>query len=535
MTQRSYAPHRARFAALVAALFFGMGALWSFTSPPGSAPDDAFHLSSTWCAWGDSESCIITVEPGKVFVPEQVALSECLWEQRGVAATCSLELTERLVMTTNINPSWGVYPPGFYLTMRALVGNEVDRSVIAMRILNSAIGAAFLFLILVLTRPTISRAALLAWVGAFSPMAIYYVASTNPSSWVIIGVSTYWAFLLSALTSVRWRSRSFIACAAAAGGAALLALAARADAIIYLSASTLAVVILAWPHVSLRIRRHPRITLGLLVGALVVALVAATNLIRYLVRPLSFPGGNFENDQPPALARMLIEFPSFLAGVIGGQEPLWTGRGADYNVGLEGYSNPGLTYGVGDGVHNPSISGLFVGAVVAGLFFIGFTTYSRRKVTAVGLLILAITVQAVIMRAKDGFGSGWLLQPRWFIPLVLVILGISLLRYPAKRALLNPFQRWIIVILITVASGFSYVATMWRYTVGQANAFVNLNTEPLWWWDTHVQPLAFVLANFVTTAAFVVVATRIGVQGRTPSSTSQKASRQDVVQPPNSP
>ena len=42
--------------------FFVMCAGWALTSPPGSSPDDDFHLTSIWCAAGTQDGRCELVE-----------------------------------------------------------------------------------------------------------------------------------------------------------------------------------------------------------------------------------------------------------------------------------------------------------------------------------------------------------------------------------------------------------------------------------------------------------------------------------------
>jgi hypothetical protein len=343
---------------------------------------------------------------------------------------------------------------------------------------------------------------------------IFFVASTNPSSWTITGVGVFWAFLLTFLTSARWRSRRALLNLAAAVLAALIALASRADASVYLGASIIAVTIVAWPRLWVRVRSRWKLVTGLGVAVGALLLLAGTNLMRYTALSITFPGAYLNNDQPTALVKMLLEFPSFMFGVVGGQAPIWTQRGFEYNTELEGFTSPGFTYGVGwTDVFNPSMAGLFVAAAIAGAFFIGFASYTRRRVVAVAFLLVFVVVQAVIMRAWVGFAPIWYLQPRYFIPIILVILGLSLYRLPVRVRLLNPLQRWTIVILLSVASAVSFTATMWRYTLTQTYAFSNLSTPPEWWWDSPVQPLHLVIAAAIVGTVLMVAGTSLASSG----------------------
>lgn len=491
--------------------FFVVGCCWALASPPSSAADDDFHLTSIWCAWGNSETCAITDEANIVRVPEKVVQGSCFTVDTGKDGRCYAALSSRLIGTYRVNPSWGTYPPGYYMAMRAFVGTDVERSVLFMRVANVAIASAFLASLLILTRSSVRRASILAWTIAFSPVAIFFIASTNPSSWTIIGVGTFWAFLLAFGSSARWRSRRAIANLVLAGVAALLALMSRADAAVYLGTSMVAVAILAWPDLRTRMSRHRRITV---VAGVLVALVlagAATNLLRYLQNSLSFPAANLDSGQPNAVIKTLLELPTFLAGVLGGQAPLWSQSEYLFNTGLPGYTSPGFTYGVGwVDVFNPAISGTFVLAAAAGAVFVGFSRYNWRKVVAFVWIVAMLVVQVLAMRGLVEFAAIWFLQPRYVMPIVLVAIGIALYGPVTADPMFARAQRWALVALVSIAASVSYIATLSRYTRGQGSAFSNISADPFWWWNTELQPWILVVVVAVATTVFVVAGTSYG-------------------------
>ena len=168
--------------ALIPALaFFLMGATWALASPPGSAADDDYHLSSIWCAWGNSETCVVGPNADSVFVPESVALAgQCYNFEYEIGGVCTKTLTRSLVATDRFNT--GSYPSLFYSVMRAFVGPDVERSVVMMRIANTALCSVILALALSVVHSGARQGIVVAWLTCLVPIAIFFIPSTNPSS-----------------------------------------------------------------------------------------------------------------------------------------------------------------------------------------------------------------------------------------------------------------------------------------------------------------------------------------------------------------
>src|SRR6478752_5205823 len=63
---------------------------WALSSPPGSSPDETFHLNSIWCGQGLSEGQC-QGEPGDDLtriVPHQVATPQCFTSNGAASAGC---------------------------------------------------------------------------------------------------------------------------------------------------------------------------------------------------------------------------------------------------------------------------------------------------------------------------------------------------------------------------------------------------------------------------------------------------------------
>lgn len=246
------APLRARFVSSAAQplalilLIVGVLAVsagWIFASPPGSSPDDDYHLVSTWCPRPVESSCETTTIDGDLYVMAPVTAShaqcEAFHPERSHA--CIKDYSDDTIF-----PSYryddGQYPLGFYHFHHLFAGHSVESSVWHMRVANVAILLVLVGAITALSRREISANVALAALIAWTPMGMYFIASNNPSSWAITGVFSYGAALYAALNTQGWRRWALLA---VAGLAALLCYESRGDASFYVFVASLGILILA--------------------------------------------------------------------------------------------------------------------------------------------------------------------------------------------------------------------------------------------------------------------------------------------------
>jgi hypothetical protein len=487
--------------------FLVLGWTWAFSSPVGASADESYHLTSIWCAWGDSETCTHTGTLGVVKVPDRVANASCMAQLGNESAACVYSLTNETAQSVTVNV--GDYPPIFHFTMRAFVGPDISKSVLIMRSFNVAIAAGLIAFALAVTRPVSRRAVTLALMVCMVPTGIYFIASVNPSAWAITGGMLFWAFLYTTLTEPSLRSRRAIAAGAGAVACAVIALSARGDSAVVLTASALAVVLLAWPRLRGRVRL---LWLSLLVIPF-IAVAAAFNVGRYASLNLVFPPGNPEMDQPNSVVKMLVELPTFLAGILGGQVSVWAQRSSSNDSQIPGFSWPGYSFGVGSlDVQNPEISSLLVLACVGGVIFLGLRSHGLRKLTALVLLSATLVGELLIMRGLVAFQPIQSLQPRYYFALVVVIVSVAAIAFPRRPSLVNRGQAALLVVTLVIADTAALMATIARYTYGQAHSWTGIADPPSWWWAVGPSPVVTMSIGALAVTAWLIGMARIAVQ-----------------------
>lgn len=495
--------------AVIAVLgFVLLGWTWAFASPTGASPDEAFHLTSIWCVTGAHEGCQLKDSGSIAVVPAAVGTTPCFILNPDTDAACrDSQPTDGLVQNTHFNAATGNYPPLFYLTMRSLVGSDVERSVIRMRMLNVVLGGAVLFAILTLTSGAVRRAVALAWAAGLVPVGLFYVASVNPSSWAIIGGSTFWAFLLTAMSQWNRHRRRAVFAAVAGTITLFMAIFARSDQVWTIGLSVLAVLLL-----SRQVRwRSWKLWTVLAVSAVMGVVIASLFRLGAYVATLSltWPTGSQVNDQPNPVVRVLAEFPAYLAGHFG-FIPAWIQRSDESNFGTPGWVEEAYVYGLGSyDVALPSLVGVVMVFVWGGLAFIGLAKPGRRKLLALGVLLGGLVFQIMVMRSLGGWGSWenpqgvwWFLHPRYTLPFVLVAAGITLLVRPRSVPLLTRTQAILISVMLPVVSTIALLTTMTRYIAGQDNSWTQLEPSTGWWWAFGPDPVFVAAASFVAAAVF---------------------------------
>lgn len=495
---------RTRVAGLVAALGLAVTAgIWGMSSPVGSSADEGFHLASIWCAWGSHVDCRDFTEtettadflvPTGLTIPTPCFTEDYLDSGRS-SAKCALEPDEGFVVAYP-NPDAGTYPPVYYNAMRAFVGPEVDRSVVIIRFANVLLAGSMLLWALLATKTTIRRSLALSWAVGLVPFGLFYIASVNPSGWAIIGVGTYWAFLLS---WIKVRSIKEPRAWWLMGGtmiSAIIAASARSDAALYLGVTTLAVAIIAFPN----LRAHPRrivifvAPMPLFVWSFGYRLRSLGGLQEAtagsLTRPLNEAQVPVEYGVVGQLIRYAAETPAFLAGAFGVNMPSFN-QAAAYFWGVGWFE-----------VQQPSLVAVATLGSIGAVIWWGLASNTWGKLLAVVAVVSSLISVPLLALARFDFTNPY--SPRYMVPLILVFLGLVTIRPWTTASRFSRSQMTVLIAAMTIAHSASLLATMRRYTNGQTDTWLSFNFTPEWWWSDLAHPSVFWATASIAFAAFLV-------------------------------
>lgn len=458
--------------------FFFLAICWAIVSPFGSSADDDYHLASIYCLNQNIDVCKVdrasasaTIDGAAVKQPDK-----------------------EKVVTTHFNIA-GSRPQVYYYLMSRVVTEDVYKSALLIRAINAIIASLILLLATSVSPKKVNSALKVSWGICIAPVGIFYIVSANPSSWAIVSVGTFWAF---AMASYKVNQGSKKARTVAKFGmllTLLLALSSRNEAGLYIIFTLLAVLI-----ASSNFKNRPtlkQIAPYLLLGGFGV-IVSIYFVLRRFIDNLKFVFlGDYLNQDPNPLLNSIIEFPRFISSHFGGQVPWFQGN---------------YTYTAGVGWLNfqlPSMTGILTTAAIGGTLLISFSHFSIRRVVSTLYLWLAFAVITIGSLAMGGFDRTLALQPRYTLPILLAIIGLSIMQHSGANNILQKPQAIIISILIWLSSVAAWQRTATFYS-NELNAFwMDLYLKPVWWWNhgpsknewlalTMLATLCWVMASIAT-------------------------------------
>ncbi|KQR24279.1 hypothetical protein ASF79_03490 [Agreia sp. Leaf335] len=361
--------------------------------------------------------------------------------------------------TVRLN-STGLYPPVYYAVMGVFASEDVERSVVVMRMVSIAIFVA-LWTALYALLPRRRRSTLVwSWVVGIVPLGMFLLASNNPSSWAIISGGSVWIALVGYFETT---GRRRIALGLLALLAAGLGAGARADSALY-------AIIGAGVAVALTVKRtdgYWRLTiLPILIVIGSIALYLTSNQVAAASSGMGTDTTIATTDTGFLLTSNLLDLPLLWAGVFG-----------SWALGWFDTRMPGIV----------SVVSLAAFAVVV---FAALAHTTWRKLLVLGLIagaLVAIPVY-ILVQSSTVVGSG--VQPRYVLPLIIMFAGVALFHLRDREPQLGRVQVYLVEVSIIVANAIALHVNMRRYLTGVDMGGWNLNNQREWWWALPVPPLA---------------------------------------------
>jgi len=187
--------------------------------------------------------------------------------------------------------------------------------------------------------------------------------------------------------------------------------------------------------------------------------------------------------------RNLSQWPRFIDGSVGGWPLGW-------------FDTP-----------MPPMTSFFALLVLISVFFMGLRITNFKKNLALLILMGAIFYipLRILYLGFNFVGEG--VQPRYFLPLLMVFIGISLLSFENdKNIFFTKTQSFVLIGASVVAHAFALHYTMRRYITGVSSSFTgedktdwNLNKDVEWWWSFLPSPLTTWTIGSISFAIAVLV------------------------------
>ena len=253
-----------------------------------------------------------------------------------------------------------------------------------------------------------------------------------------------------------------------------MAIAARVDSAAYVAITAVVVVTLAGWRASLR--RPWRLAF--------VAVLALAGALTYLNRGQPLTGGESTLGTADAGAGLLLTnlayFPVLVQGVVGG-----------WNLSWNDVVMPPLV---------PVVGVLILGA----LLYRGLQAPSRRTLVAAGIAALALVAVPIAYLQSQRLGVGEVVQPRYVLPLLTLVVGVVSVGPRLGRPL--PMPR-VPGVLVAVALSISAVLGFWAYAhrffAGTTVGLFDPKVDPAWANGVGIHAWLVVLVTAAASVALV--------------------------------
>lgn len=476
---------RLRFAILVvlaAAAAFVSLAAWAVSSPVGSTADDDFHVASIWCRSDAGRVGCLPAGPSS-----QDDIGVAILRLPDVTPLCYVRDPTHngvcgVLPFKDVRTSDWLYPPLFYNYASLFAGDTPSTGIFHIRLGVAASVVAIFTLAYLVSLPWLRAPMLVSWVISSMPLGVSLFASTNPSAWAVAGVAAMWGPMVTAFLATgrtRWMA------AAVWVLAGVMAAGSRGDAAIFVAGiSGLGMLLLyrrdRWPV--------------LLVGIVPIVTSAALFLTSGHSKLASDSFVDKVAKQPPAAIRWTLfeSLPTYWAALTGAP---W------------GRTSESLMLGWLD-MPMPSGVWLTLTFVVGGFLFVGIGVYYGRKAAAIGALVVVVLVIPSRSLLQSGALGGSLFQPRYLLPLLMVIVGLALLGRPGRLLRLTRGQLIVAWVLLTYAATIALHAWIRRFVTGIDVVDIDLDRNREWWPLASATPNQVWIVGSIAWAVLMAIALR---------------------------
>jgi hypothetical protein len=484
-----------RKALLLAALLLSLTQIaWALASPPGSSPDEFYHIGSAWCINGESDTCRFSntsTDYYPLWAEVPYSGDPCFEASTSIGGSC-IPQDAPTVQQVPIDNSVRIYPRHYYLIMHQFLRLGPDLGIPLLRFFNALIGVLILVLALLISDERTRPAVISGFVLLSVPQGLFIITSVNPSSWVFTGVTFSWVFLHWLLTNWRTSPKRTYYSVAAIFALTLFLSSARYDSLMYAITVNLGAFFLFRKRGSRNGGSKPLILLIIFssLGGMFIARARVEYVFDNLKKMLTLP-------EFFAFARYwflhFVEIPLTSFGL--------------------NYGNYGPT-----GVITPPIVGHIQFGFLIGSVLMAVIVPSKRQLLlagGTGLFVFLAILQQVSIDGETGF---YMVQGRYFFPLIIAALGIFV---ALSNSTVQLVQVKSIRTLLTFGLSFSHLLTFFvfvrRYSTGYDNDYRRFELDVFkefglptgWSYLDGVSPVALIIIGSLTYAVFISILLKI--------------------------
>lgn len=406
---------------------------WALSSPTGSSPDEDFHLAAIYCATGDWTCSETGPRVAPCYAFNVRITGDCIGgtPRPGLSKTPMDNLAVPTLTGITDNR-----PEVYSRFMSLFVGETVGDTARTVRLVNSLLAVLMAFASVALSARRFRSAVALGWVACSVPLAAFTLASANPSSWAIIGVVALWGPLLSFIADRSVR-RDSIARAAFCLVAVLMAIGSRTEAPFLIAITVAGVLAFAIAENASSLRSWlPRLAVPAALAVLSVAVLLWVSRGRLASILALNPDAAQRREGVGPLDVLLYAIDSVITGV----------------------SQPALGW---MDTPMPPLARFLATAVFGGCVVAGAGMMFRAKSWLVASLAVLLGAFALLSASRY---PG--LQPRYFLPLVMVLVAALLIARAPAIGVLTRTQGALVVISLVIANVMCLGTNLQRYVVG---------------------------------------------------------------------
>lgn len=482
-----------RWIHLAPMLAFVALAAWGFASPIGAGPDDDYHLISTWCAAGGSPECQPGTEPDNRSMDAAFRDIICYAGEQDTSAECqraALDAEGRYI--TDRGNFIGEYPPVYYAAMHLFAGPDIQTSALTMRLVNAALFVALTTALFALLSPTRRRTLLWGWLVAVIPLGVFLIPSNNPSGWAITGVGTAFLALLGWFEAGGRRRWAFGALYLVG---VVMAAGARGDAGVYVVGASVTAAI-----ITSAATRQWALRAILPLAGVVIAVMFFVNAGQSGVGAIGFSGGAVSDPDAGSGSGLVTVSPD---------APLSGFALAAYNLLMLPYLWTGVWGTWALGWFDTGLPAIVPWAAVAAFVVVAFAGLGRldvRKAVSVAGVLIVLVVLPVYVLTVGGMKVGEALQPRYLLPLILLLSLVFATMPRGREVIFTRVQTLTVLGALALANLVSLQVNIRRYVTGADQQGISLDSGAEWWWPSFpVGPTSVWVIGVLAYAALLAV------------------------------
>lgn len=449
--------------------FFLLLCTW-MSIPYGATGDMDYHMASIWCAHGEKDDLCVNIDRASNTAEVPFMFQMC--DSRNIEYWPYCEFQSVNPETQRLHFAAPDKLSLYYRIVHVLVDENIQPSVLRIRLFNSLISSIVLFSLLSITTKRIKFAVITGLSFSIIPFGLQHFSGVTTRGWAVLGVMTSWAFLASYLQTPKTNRRLRMLQIAAYTFTFSLALFSRIDALVMVLITSLFIIIshlVANTEISKK-----QIFIGFSLGSLFVG------ISQYLPRIKDQANFVIPNDFGTVqyIVFQLVHIPEYMA-------EWW-----NYSIGENG-SGPGV-----------------VGLIGVTLFAINIAFALQKSNLRQRVLFLLFTVIAFALFAKSSSVVAVIIPLSAFYTLGIAVpwLGTTIANSENNRQFMSTRgNRRSATLLLSFSHAVFFYNLLEFYTrrgVG-LGYFQKISLNDVWWWNIWIGPNVVFIAGAILFPVFL--------------------------------